>query len=82
MQPPEADRSMSSFVYEEMAEALIPMLTHVIPRLPDMTRLRLMAFFHLLEHPEAVKADLQVDPAGVARLTLASDSGVNRSTRR
>jgi hypothetical protein len=41
-----------------------------------------MAFFHLLEHPEAVKADLQVDPAGVARLTLASDSGVNRSTRR
>jgi hypothetical protein len=46
-------------------------VTEVLAKFSPSTRLRLVAFLHLIEHPESVLADLEVDPSGLLRLTLA-----------
>ena len=37
------------FVQEEMADTLAKTVTHLIPKLSPITRLRLLAFMHLLK---------------------------------
>jgi hypothetical protein len=62
-----------------MTDALARMVAHVIPQLPPVTRLRLLAFIHLLENPETVKADLHIEPSGYLRLTLAANGIPDRN---
>lgn len=64
--------AMSSFVQEEMAQALIEAIAPLITQLSPITRLRLLAFMHLLESPEKVKASLDIGPSGSMHLTLAA----------
>jgi hypothetical protein len=56
---------------EEIVDALSDTMNQVVARLPPAARLRLVAFLHLLDRPEATLANLEVDPAGGVRLTLA-----------
>jgi hypothetical protein len=63
---------MAAFLYEEMADGALWRLKQFVPRLPPLTRLRLLAFVHLLEHPEELTADLAVEASGALRLTLAA----------
>jgi hypothetical protein len=63
---------MAAFLYEEMADGALWRLKQFVPRLPPLTRLRLLAFLHLLEHPEDLTADLAVEASGALRLTLAA----------
>jgi hypothetical protein len=67
------DPPIASFVQEEMMNALNEMAGRIMVRLPPITRLRLLAFMHLIEKPEAMKASLDIEPAGCLRLTLAAD---------
>jgi hypothetical protein len=67
------------FVQEEMADTLAKTVTHLIPKLSPITRLRLLAFMHLLENPETMKADLDVEPSGCLRLTLAIAGAPDKS---
>lgn len=66
---------MAAFVYDEMAEGSLSRLKQFIPRLAPTTRLRLLAFVHLLENPEELAADLTVEASGTLRLTLAAGVG-------
>jgi hypothetical protein len=70
---------IGSFVQEEMTDTLAQTVTHLIPRLSPITRLRLLAFMHLLENPETMTADLDVEPSGCLRLTLATASAPHKS---
>jgi hypothetical protein len=71
--PPETDRFMTAFLYEEMAEAALSKLRQSMPRFTPTARLRLLAFVHVMANPAAVSADLSVDASGTLRLTLATD---------
>lgn len=75
----EASSWMAEFLYEEMADACLSRLRQFIPRLPPVTRLRLFAFIHLLETPEALGANLSCEAPGALRLTLMTKSGRNAS---
>ncbi len=70
MSLPEEDAPLASFVQEEMVESLSKTLTGLIDRLPPVTRLRLLAFMHLIDDPGALKASLELKPSGYLRLTL------------
>lgn len=56
---------------EEILDALADTVMGVIGKLSPAARLRVIAFLHLIEHPEAVLADLEVDATGLMRLTLS-----------
>jgi hypothetical protein len=64
---------------EEIVDALADTVTDVIGRLSPDARLRLIAFLHLIEHPETVLADLEVDVSGLLRLTLSKRPGPSPS---
>ncbi len=55
----------------EEAEAVGDAIADMVARLPPKTRLRLVAFLHLLERPETASATFEVSEAGLMRLTLA-----------
>jgi len=73
----DGDRFIASFVQEELSDALAQTVAHLIPRLAPITRLRLLAFMHLLEHPETMKADLDIESSGTLRLTLATTASAD-----
>jgi len=74
MTQPDRNFDLSSFAQEEIADTLARSVALVIPQLPPITRLRLLAFIHLLERPEAMRADLDIEASGGLRLTLAVDA--------
>lgn len=74
VQQPNQERFLTSFVYEEMTEALLSALHRVVPLLPPATRMKLLAFVQLLRSPEIVQADFAVESSGSLRLILAADS--------
>jgi hypothetical protein len=68
-----ADRkpALALALREEIVDALSDTMGDVVARLSPAARLRLVAFLHLLDRPEATFANLEVDPSGEVRLTLA-----------
>jgi hypothetical protein len=70
MSLPDETRSLASLVQEEMIGNTSKSLAQILTQLPPVVRLRLLAFMHLLESPETMKASLEVDPSGCLRLTL------------
>jgi hypothetical protein len=70
MSPPEEKLPLASFVQEEMIENLSDSLARLLGTLPSVARLRLLAFMHLVENPDTMRATLEIDPAGALRLTL------------
>jgi hypothetical protein len=71
MSRPDRAAQIALHLREEVVEALAETVTEVLAKFSPSTRLRLVAFLHLIEHPESVLADLEVDPSGLLRLTLA-----------
>jgi len=51
-------------------DCLSETLIGVLDQLSPIARLRLLAFMHLIERPEALKASLEVTPSGSLSLTL------------
>lgn len=70
MSQPDESLPLQSFVQEEMFDSLPEMLTQVLGQLTPVARLRLLAFIHLIENPETMKASLEINPSGFLRLTL------------
>lgn len=70
MSLPEEKLPLASFVQEEMIENLSDSLAQLLGTLPSVARLRLLAFMHLVENPDTMKATLEIDPSGALRLTL------------
>jgi hypothetical protein len=71
MSRPDRSSEIALCLKEEVIEAMNDTVADVVARLSPVARLRLLAFLHLLEHPEAVVAQLEVGPSGLLRLTLA-----------
>ena len=57
-------------VQEDTLECLSRTLAHVLEQMTPTARLRLVAFMHLVEDPEALRASLKIDPSGRLCLTL------------
>jgi hypothetical protein len=72
MLPPDRMPAIAIALRDEIVDALTATTTDVIARLSPVARLRLVAFLHLLDRPETALADLEIDPSGAVRLTLAN----------
>ena len=70
MSLPDRNRPTAAFAQEEALECLSRTLTHALEQMPPLTRLRLMAFLHLIEDPETLGASLRLTPSGRLSLTL------------
>jgi hypothetical protein len=70
MSLPDEEFPFASFVQEEMIEGLSKNFGQLLELLPPITRLRLLAFMHLVEQPDTMRATLEVQPSGLLRLTL------------
>ena len=57
-------------VQEEVALCLSKTFTDMLGQLPPLAQLRLLAFMHLVDSPETLKASLEIHPSGSLRLTL------------
>jgi hypothetical protein len=73
MSLPDENHPVNSFVQEEMIENLTQAMAQFFAQWPPVTRLRLLAFMHLVEQPETMKALLEITPSGSLRLTLDTD---------
>jgi hypothetical protein len=65
------DPPIAHALREQIVEALSDTMRDVVARLSPAARLRLLAFLHLLDRPEAALANLEIEPSGAVRLTLA-----------
>jgi hypothetical protein len=74
--PPEEPSSLALTMREELVDALTDTVTDVIARLSPVARLRLLAFMHLIDQPETVQAELEVEPSGLMRLRLVHSDAV------
>ena len=70
MSLPDRNHPLTSFAQEEAVECLSRALTHVLERMTPLARLRMIAFLHLIEDPEALNASLRLTPSGRLSLTL------------
>ena len=73
MSLPDDSTPLVSFVEEEMVDCISENLAQLLDLLAPLTRLRLLAFLHLVEQPDTMKATLEVQPSGVMRLTLDTE---------
>jgi len=73
MSLPDETVPLASFVQEEMIDRASQSLAHCLMRLPPIVRLRLLAFMHLVEFPDTMKAALEITPAGSMRLVLDTE---------
>ncbi|MFD0464243.1 hypothetical protein ACFQY9_22800 [Microvirga aerilata] len=64
MSLPDENHPVNSFVQEEMIENLSQAMAQFLAQWPPVTRLRLLAFMHLVEQPETMKALLEITPPG------------------
>ncbi|QFU17397.1 hypothetical protein [Microvirga thermotolerans] len=69
---PRDDRPCGTILREELMLALGDDILRAIAELPPISRLRILAFLHLLERPDALRARLDVDASGELRLTLST----------
>jgi hypothetical protein len=81
MSLPDETTPLTSFVQEELANGISKNLGQLLPLLPSIARLRLLAFLHLVEQPDTMKATLEVQPSGLLRLTLDTAVAPRRSHR-
>jgi hypothetical protein len=79
MSLPDESHPVTSFVQEEMIENLAQTMTQFLAQWPPVARLRLLAFMHLVEQPETMKALLEITPSGSLRLTLDTDVAPGRT---
>ena len=70
MLPPDEKPPLASFVQEELIDGISRNLSQLLDLLPSVARLRLLAFLHLVEEPDTMRATLEVQPSGQLRLTL------------
>ncbi|WP_091129676.1 hypothetical protein [Microvirga guangxiensis] len=78
MSLPEELHPLASFIEEEMTHGISKNLGQLLDLLPAVARLRLLAFMHLVEQPQTMKATLEIQPSGLLRLTL--DTAVTPSS--
>ncbi len=70
MQRPDRRSARSASLQAEIEEAIAETISTAVARLAPGTRVRLLAFLHLLEHPENASAKFDLSEAGLMRLTL------------
>jgi len=70
MLPPDEKSPLASFIQEEMIDGVRENLSQLLDLLPPVARLRLLAFLHLVEQPNTMRATLEIQPSGFLRLTL------------
>jgi hypothetical protein len=75
MSRPDGISHIASSLREEIVDALADTFADFMAQMSPAARLRMVAFLHLVEQPGAVLADLDVDSAGLIRLTLSQDPG-------
>ncbi len=75
MPPPDEKPPLASFVQEEMIDGVRENLGPLLELLPPVARLRLLAFLHLVEQPDTMRATLEIQPSGFLRLTLDTAVG-------
>ncbi len=80
MSQPDEKLALASFVQEEMISNINKTLQELLEQLPAVARMRLLAFMHLVEDPDSMKATLDLQPSGSLRLTL--DTSVTPTTAR
>jgi hypothetical protein len=73
MSLPEENPPLSHLVQEEMMNRASQNLVHCLAQFPPIVRLRLLAFMHLVEYPDTLRASLEVTPSGSMRLTLDTE---------
>ncbi|WP_404286432.1 hypothetical protein ACD578_15800 [Microvirga sp. RSM25] len=73
MSLPEENPPLSHLVQEEMMNRASQNLVHCLAQFPPIVRLRLLAFMHLVEYPDTMRASLEVTPSGSMRLTLDTE---------
>jgi hypothetical protein len=70
MSLPEDNPPLSTLVQEDMIDRASQNFVHCLAQFPPIVRLRLLAFMHLVEYPDTLKASLEITPSGSMRLTL------------
>lgn len=70
MSLPDEDIPPASFIRDEAISRLSQTLVQIVDQFPPTVRLRMLAFVHLIENAETLKASLEVEPAGHLRLIL------------
>ena len=73
MSLPGENLPLASFVQEEMIDRASQSLAQCLAQLPPIVRLRLLAFMHLVEFPDTMKAALEITPSGSMRLVLDTE---------
>ena len=73
MSLPDENLPLASFVQEEMIDRASQSLAQCLAQLPPIVRLRLLAFMHLVEFPDTMKAALEITPSGSMRLILDTE---------
>jgi hypothetical protein len=73
MSLPEENPPLARLVQEEMMDRASQNLAHCLAQFPPIARLRLLAFMHLVEYPDTLRASLEVMPSGSMRLTLDTE---------
>ena len=81
MSLPEENPPITSFVHEEMIERASQNLAQCLAQFPPIVRLRLLAFMHLVEYLDTMKASLEITPSGSMRLTLDTEVAPDRTHR-
>jgi hypothetical protein len=62
--------AFDDFVQPDPSQCMTKTIADTLGRLPPMVQLRLLAFLHLVDSPDALKAALDVQPSCSVRLTL------------
>jgi hypothetical protein len=70
MSLPEEISPLSLVSQEELIEHATRNMAQCLAHFPPIARLRLLAFMHLVEYPDTMRASLEVTPSGSMRLTL------------
>ena len=73
MSQPDENAPLSSFVQEEMINGVSETLSQCLAQLPRIVRLRLLAFMHLVENPDTMKAALEITPSGAMRIVMETE---------
>jgi hypothetical protein len=81
MSLPDENPPLASFIQEEMIDNASQTLAQCLAGMPPIVRLRLLAFMHLVECPDTMKASLEIAPSGSMRLTLDTDIAPCRNHR-
>ncbi|AWM86066.1 hypothetical protein [Microvirga sp. 17 mud 1-3] len=68
-------------IQEELMLALSDSILRVIAGLGPVSRLRILAFLHLLEKPDSLRTRLEVGASGDLRLTLSAEPGAAQAQK-